>query len=196
MADQTNPSPPDALDTELLFKQARSYLAFGEQMCQFAERFHDNVQNGADWGSVLRQHFDQFKTAIAQSAEDPRVNPDLAQLWTLTLEIWQQTAASLGVATPDGRDADAWRAYRQVQSQYLGMLQQTAREALNLMEQQLSERATAGKTVDSLRELYNLWVDCNERTYGRLLRSDQYSELSGRLFNTLLRCYPRGEAVP
>lgn len=192
MADQTDTAASSSFDAEFLFQQARGYLAFGEQISKFSQQFHDNVQNGADWGAVLRQNFDRFKTAIAESADGPGANPDLARLWTETLDLWQRTAASLGVVAPEGEVTDAWLAYRQVQNQYLDMLRQAAKAALDLMEQQLSERAVAGKTIDSLRELYNLWVDCNEKTYGQMLRGTEYSELSGRLFNALLRCYPQG----
>ena len=62
------------------------------------------------------------------------------------------------------------------------------------MEQRLSERATAGATVESLRELYNLWVECNEETYGRMLRSLDYAMLNGRLLNALVSCHVRGDA--
>jgi hypothetical protein len=41
--------------------------------------------------------------------------------------------------------------------------------------------------------LYNLWVECNEDTYGRMLRSPAYGELNGRLLNALLSCYSRGD---
>ncbi|MCC9004220.1 MAG: hypothetical protein LM549_16575, partial [Candidatus Competibacter sp.] len=119
-----------------------------------------------------------------------------AQLWTQTLDIWQQTVTSLKGVGPRGEETDAWLAHREVQAQYLGLLRQSAGAALDLMEQHLNERAAAGKAIDSLRELYNLWVDCNERTYGRMLRSIEYSEFSGRLFNSLLRCYPKGAIVP
>ena len=64
------------------------------------------------------------------------------------------------------------------------------------MEQRLQGRAAAGQTISSLRELYNLWVECNEETYGHMLHSAEYSELSGRLLNALLVCYPRSEAAP
>lgn len=63
------------------------------------------------------------------------------------------------------------------------------------MEQQLVERASGGQMIENLRELYNLWVDCNEKTYGQMLRGAAYSELSGRLFNTLLACYPKRETT-
>lgn len=197
MSDQTETSAaPKPFDIDSLFQQARSYLAFGEQMSAFSTRFNQQYQEGGDWGAVLRQNFEQFKTAAVGAADDPRVNPELRQLWTQMLELWQQSTASFmggaGSAT-EGGDASAWRSYQEAQNQYLELLRQSARGALDLMEQQLRELASGGKSIDSLRELYNLWVDCNEKTYGQMLRSIDYSELNGRLFNSMLRCYPKGE---
>ncbi|MBK9951122.1 MAG: hypothetical protein IPP10_06245 [Candidatus Competibacteraceae bacterium] len=186
---------PNPFDTEFLIKQARSYLAFGEQMSAFSTQFHDQLQQGGgDWGALLRQHFDQFKTATIEASDDPRANPEMAQLWTQMMELWRQSTASLGLKGPSAEgDTEAWQNYQQVQNHYLDFLRQSAKAALDLMEQQLHERANAGKHIDSLRELYNLWVDCNEKTYGQMLRGIDYSELNGRLFNSLLGCYPKGE---
>jgi hypothetical protein len=191
MAERTDSPDPSGFDIELLLKQARTYLAFGEQLQPLSERFHETLGQDGDWGEALRQPFDQLKTALAGAADDPNGHPDLARLWTVTLDTWRQTAASLGVpaalAPLAGANTEAWRAYQQLQGQYLDRLRQAARDALDLMEQRLGERAAAGVTVESLRELYNLWVECNEDTYGRML-------LNGRLLNALLGCYARGDA--
>lgn len=201
MTEQTFSAEPGTFDVELLLEQARTYLAFGEQARRFAEQYADINSRQADWDAALRPHFDRFKAAVARSTENPNAHPELARLWTLTLESWRQTAASLGVsaiAPSAGQNADAWQAYQQVQSEYLELLRQAATTALDLMEQRLRERAASGSGDDgSLRELFNLWVDCNEETYGRMLRSAEYSELSGRLLNTLLGCRTtRGESKP
>ncbi|MBK8509610.1 MAG: poly(R)-hydroxyalkanoic acid synthase subunit PhaE [Candidatus Competibacter sp.] len=195
MTDQTEtPSAaPNPFDTELLIKQARSYLAFGEQMSAFSSQLHDNLQSGGDWGAVLRQNFDQFKAATIGAAGDASAAPEHGQLWTQMLDLWRQSTSSLGLGAPAGGETEAWQGYLQVQNQYLDLLRQSASSALDLLEQQLHDRAASGKSIDSLRELYNLWVDCNEKTYGQMLRGLDYSELNGRLFNSLLQCYPKGE---
>ncbi|MBS1225436.1 MAG: class poly(R)-hydroxyalkanoic acid synthase subunit PhaE [Proteobacteria bacterium] len=198
MAEQTAPPDSSGFDIELLLKQARTYLAFGEQLQPLSDRLHETLGQDGDWGEALRQHFDQLKAALAQAADDPGSHADLARLWTVSLDTWQQTAASLGVpatlAPLAGANPAAWQAYQKVQGQYLDLLRQAARDALDLMEQRLGERATAGATVESLRELYNLWVECNEETYGRMLRSPEYGALNGCLLNALLGCYTRGDA--
>jgi len=197
MAEQTDSPDPSGFDIELLLKQARTYLAFGEQLQPLSERFHETLGQDGDWGEALRQHFDQLKAALAEAADDPGGHADLARLWTVTLDTWRQTAASLGVpatlAPLAGVNAKAWQAYQSVQGQYLDLLRQSARDALDLMEQRLGERAAAGATVESLRELYNLWVECNEETYGRMLRGPDYGALNGRLLNALLGCHACGD---
>ncbi len=198
MAERTEPSDPSGFDIDLLLKQARTYLAFGEQLQPLSERFHETLGREGDWGEALRQHFAQLKMALAEAADDPGGHPDLARLWTVTLDTWQQAAASLGVPATlsplAGANTVAWQAYQRIQGQYLDLLRQAARDALDLMEQRLGERAAAGTKVESLRELYNLWVECNEDSYGRMLRSPEYGELNGRLLNALLGCYARGDA--
>lgn len=198
MAESSETSTPGSFDVELLLKQARTFLAFGEEIRQCSEQIQETTQGSADGGLALRQHFERFRTAVTAAAGDPGVNPELAQLWTLILDTWQRTIESVGasaVTPPADWSSAAWQAYQRTQGQYLSLLQRTASEALDLMEQRLNESAAAGKSIDSLRELYNLWVDCNEESYGRMLRSVEYSELSGRLLNALLRCYAPGEAL-
>ena len=46
--------------------------------------------------------------------------------------------------------------------------------------------AAQGKEIKSLREIYDLWVECNEKAYAELVYTDEYSELYGRLTNALL----------
>ncbi len=198
MADQTSTTEPGMFDVERLLKQARTYLAFGEQIRQFTEQSPSVGSQPIDWDTALRQHFDRFKAMVARSTADSNIHPDLTRLWTLTLESWQQAASSLGIsaiAPLAGQNADTWQAYQQVQGEYLELLRQSAVAALDLMEQRLHERAASGETSGSLRELFNLWVDCNEETYGRMLRGAEYSELSGRLLNALLGCCARGETA-
>ncbi|MDG4550014.1 MAG: poly(R)-hydroxyalkanoic acid synthase subunit PhaE [Candidatus Contendobacter sp.] len=196
MAERTDPPNPSGFDIELLLKQARTYLAFGEQLQPLSERFHETMGQSGDWSEALRQHFDEFKAALAGAANDPDGHPDLARLWTVTLDTWRQAAAALGVPTTlaplAGANGEAWRTYQKVQDQYLDCLRQAARDALDLMEQRLSERAATGATGESLRELYNLWVECNEQTYGRMLRGPDYGVLIGRLINALLSCRASG----
>ena len=59
-------------------------------------------------------------------------------------------------------------------------------DALEGMRLRILEMSQQGKEMNSLREIYDLWVDCNEKAYAELVYTDEYSELYGRLTNALL----------
>ena len=197
MTQQTSAST--VFDAELALRQARAYLAFGEQVQLATDRLGEIANRETDWSRALQQHFTSFKAAISESAENPALNPELARLWRLTADAWGEMATTSGVAADALPEAwrshpEVWRAYQSAQNDYFQQLRNAALAALDLLEQRLIDLAANGQTVNSLRELYNLWVDCNEETYGRMLRNAAYGELNGRLFNALLRCLAHPEA--
>jgi len=67
MAEHTVPPDSSGFDIELLLKQARTYLAFGEQLQPLSERFYETLGQDGDWGEALRQHFDQLKATLAEA---------------------------------------------------------------------------------------------------------------------------------
>ncbi len=61
-----------------------------------------------------------------------------------------------------------------------------AGETLDRLMQRLLEMAEKGEGVTSLRELYDLWVDCAEEAYARFANSEEYSKLYGKVVNALM----------
>lgn len=179
-------------DVELALRQARTYLAFADQVRTVTDHLGQAAASENCWGDALQQHFAQLKTALAQAAENPELNPELARMWMLTADTWQEAAGTLGIAldqTPGSFPQTAeWSAYQQTQSAYFEQLRAAALRALDLLEQRLKQPAHTAGSINSLRDLYNLWVECNEETYGEMLRSADYAQLNGALFNALLRC--------
>jgi class III poly(R)-hydroxyalkanoic acid synthase PhaE subunit len=76
--------------------------------------------------------------------------------------------------------------YQQVSGEYQTEMSRVGVEALEAMRLRILEMAEQGKKINSLREIYDLWVDCNEKAYAELVYTDEYSELYGRLTNALL----------
>lgn len=50
----------------------------------------------------------------------------------------------------------------------------------------LQSNAKEGKTFESLREIYDQWVEVSEAAYARFVMTREYQELYGRLVNTLI----------
>lgn len=45
----------------------------------------------------------------------------------------------------------------------------------------------AGQKIESLRALYDMWVDASEEAYGEFVMSDEYQVVYGDLVNSLMR---------
>lgn len=59
-------------------------------------------------------------------------------------------------------------------------------ETTRKFQQSLQERASEGKPISSLRELYDQWVEMSEAAYADFVMTQEYQTLYGRLVNSLL----------
>ena len=197
-------------DSELLkrlISQGQGYLMLGEQALHFIATLQEAVQNGKDWRAALKHGIDNIRRNFFEPfrARDEN-HAGLAALWGLPIETWQGISSSLrpfpGDASPAGhplrlsqerqeqrqQDARLWLDYQEVHREYVKLLHRAADRSLDLLHDRLSERMEADEALKSLREIYNLWVNCSEEAYTEIARSPDYSEVKGRLINALMRC--------
>ncbi len=59
-------------------------------------------------------------------------------------------------------------------------------DTLELLSKKVIARAEKGEEIKSLREVYDLWVDCCEETYNEFVFTDEYAEVYGHLVNALM----------
>ena len=85
-----------------------------------------------------------------------------------------------------------WSEYQKTQQEHHNALCGVAVKALETMHERILAMAKIGKKIDSLREIYDLWVDCNEDAYAKLVFSEGYSKLYGRLVNSLMAVKQHG----
>jgi len=69
--------------------------------------------------------------------------------------------------------------------EYNEIMGQVGIQALDGLRDRIVEMSKNGEEITSLRQLYNIWVDCNEEAYASFVFSKEYSELYGNLVNTL-----------
>ena len=55
------------------------------------------------------------------------------------------------------------------------------------MQDKLAERAEPGRQIDSLKALYDLWVDAAEEAYAEIALTDEFREVYGEMVNTQMR---------
>ncbi|MGH8163111.1 MAG: poly(R)-hydroxyalkanoic acid synthase subunit PhaE, partial [Rhodanobacteraceae bacterium] len=62
-----------------------------------------------------------------------------------------------------------------------------SRRGFEVFEDKLSERAEPGRQIDSVRALYDLWVDAAEEAYSEIALSPEFREVYGALVNAQMR---------
>ncbi|HEX7370279.1 MAG TPA: class III poly(R)-hydroxyalkanoic acid synthase subunit PhaE [Rhodanobacteraceae bacterium] len=85
------------------------------------------------------------------------------------------------------RTAKAWLDYQHETNRYNALIARASRRAFEVFEDKLAERAEPGRQIDSVRGLYDLWVDAAEDAYAEVALSPEFREVYGALVNAQMR---------
>lgn len=181
-----------------------------------AQSMQDVVHRWVDLGHAYLHGLAEFSRSQqpdAQSAASARLNEEFLNsmqgAWAganaAGREAAQRLSEALSRMPPLGllrEHTEAWRELAAAQSECQA-LQQALRleltrmqnDALSLLEQRIRERRQSGAPIAAWRELYDLWVECGERTYAQLAHSDTYSKLQAELGNAMVRLRARQQTI-
>lgn len=85
------------------------------------------------------------------------------------------------------KSAVAWVDYQEQMRRYNALLLKAAQRGFELFEGKLAEREQPGRQIESLRALYDLWVDAAEEGYAEIALSTDFREIYGALVNAQMR---------
>ena len=138
----------------------------------------------------FEQPIDLMKSAFSNSSFDPGeildgLNPDLGKLRDQMLSI-----PGLGYsreAQDKSKHAIKLLAnYQENFQEYQSVMLRLNQEALELMRKQIISMPKNGESIDSMRQIYDLWIESNEKVYGDYVYTKEYAELNGRLVNSMM----------
>jgi polyhydroxyalkanoate synthase subunit PhaE len=75
----------------------------------------------------------------------------------------------------------------QASARYQALIQRANQQGMQRLQEKLAEHAEPGRQVDSLKALYDLWVDAAEEAYAEIALSDEFREVYGEMINTQMR---------
>ena len=186
-----------------MMQQGQSFYFMGEQFSKILEGMNAANKQSEDWKNVLNGNFESMKSMFEggnagmqgafTSSPFMMGGFDNEQFKIADMTSSIDKLLSVPGFGPD-REAQAQmqkgikllNEYQQVSGEYQTEISRVGVEALEAMRLRILEMAEQGKEINSLREIYDLWVDCNEKAYAELVYTDEYSELYGRLTNALL----------
>jgi len=85
------------------------------------------------------------------------------------------------------KSAIAWIDYQQHMARYNALMIKASQRGFELFEGKLLEREQPGRQIDSMRALYDLWVDAAEEGYAQIALSSEFREVYGAMVNAQMR---------
>jgi len=79
--------------------------------------------------------------------------------------------------------AAAMQKYAQISARYQGLLQKVNAQGIAKLQEMLGQHGEPGKQVESLKALYDLWVDAMEAAYAEMALSQEFRDVFGEMVN-------------
>ncbi|WP_323135338.1 poly(R)-hydroxyalkanoic acid synthase subunit PhaE, partial [Dyella silvatica] len=179
---------PAAPSDDLLARSMAGLKSYTEWLQGVAS---SGLGQGGDW---QRQLQDMFGGAGGQPFAQAFAGIDTlgAQGFAQSWQSWLQAAQSGGLGGMPGMSpmpafgytreqqmqqqalAAAMREYLETQGRYQALIQRANTEGLERLQNQLSQLAERGQQLDSLKALYDQWIDASEAAYAEIALSDEF----------------------
>ncbi|MHB1273842.1 MAG: poly(R)-hydroxyalkanoic acid synthase subunit PhaE [Rhodanobacter sp.] len=75
----------------------------------------------------------------------------------------------------------------QASARYQSLIQRANAQGMERLQDKLALHAEPGRQIDSLKALYDLWVDAAEEAYAEIALSDEFREVYGEMVNSQMR---------
>ncbi|MEM7027077.1 MAG: poly(R)-hydroxyalkanoic acid synthase subunit PhaE [Pseudomonadota bacterium] len=79
-----------------------------------------------------------------------------------------------------------WAEYQDNYQEFNKVMSGLNNDAMDLMRKRLMKMHKDGEAIESVRQVYHIWVDSNEKVYSDFVFTEEYAELNARLVNSLM----------
>ena len=191
---------------ERVLASAKSFTAFAQSMIAAATAgSHGAMPN---WTDALRNGFNMpggsasmFANPVAQalreiSGQGAKGFEQMMESFKPYLDPMREAKTWLGVPAFGflrehqehyQKMAVALIDYQEQTSRYNALIMKSSQRGFELFESKLAAREEPGRQIDSLRALYDLWVDAAEEAYAEIALSPEFREIYGALVNAQMR---------
>jgi polyhydroxyalkanoate synthase subunit PhaE len=195
------PAPTPPAD-DFLTRSLASLQAYGSWLQQAAG---GGLGQFGNWQqpTVVQPFLAAFNQPFAQTVAglDSASAFGLDHQWRSWLQAMQRSGmgglsmpsqmAAFGITREMQLDQQAMTAainhYAQINARYQTLLQQVNAQGIERLQDMLKEHVEPGKQIESLKALYDLWVDAMEDAYSKMALSDEYRDVFGALVNAQMQ---------
>ena len=155
--------------------------------------FMDQNASRFSWSSLIDQCEQPYELLKNTFADNPLFS---SQGFTEFSPEWQKlrenflTMPGLGYSRESQEKLQKamrlWATYQDNYHEFQTVMSGLNHEALNLMRKKLIKMHKKGEQVESMRQIYSIWVASNEKVYSDFVFTEEYSELNAKLVNSLM----------
>lgn len=157
-----------------------------------------------DWRQQLQQMFGNGGQPFSQAFAG--IDSAGAEGFSKQWQAWMQAARNPGLAGMPGafETMPAFGQHREQQAQqqalatammesmqasarYQALIQRASNQGMERLQEKLARHAEPGRQIDSMKGLYDLWVDASEEAYAEIALSDEFRDAYGDMVNTQMR---------
>lgn len=185
---------------ERMNAQAGDWLGRMQDLAQsFAKKQASPAEVAKAWQDMLAPAgSNPFASMLEQSgAPGAEAMDHWTKQATPMLEAWQgQISALFNMPAfgPQREQQERWQSlmkarldYQQAMAAYAALLLQSGQRAFKVFEGKLAERSEPGRQIDSVRGLFDLWIDAAEEAWGEVALSPEYRRVYGEMVNAQMR---------
>ena len=197
------PPPPQATGSDTLERTLAGLKGYFDWM-QSAASSGVTSRPSNDWQQQLQQMFGGQAQPFAQAFGG--IDSAGAQSFARQWQSWSQAAQRSGFGDMPGANGPtpafgmdreqqmqqqelgvAMLASMQASAKYQELIQRANTQGMQRLQEKLAQHATPGRQVDSLKGLYDLWVDASEEAYAGIALSTEFRDAYGEMVNTQMR---------
>ena len=194
------PSTPTQ-GSDFLARSLASLQAYGTWLQQAAGAGINPMMSNWQQPTVMQPFLAAFNQPFAQTVAgiDSASAFGLDHQWQSWLQAMQRAGmtgmpnqvATFGITREMQLDQQtllaAMNEYAQINARYQALLQKVNTDGIARLQDMLAAHAEPGQQIQSLKALYDLWVDAMEEAYSQMALSDEYREVFGELVNAQMR---------
>ncbi|MFK5984314.1 MAG: DUF2730 family protein [Pseudomonadota bacterium] len=205
------------LSTESLNIELQQILekmhAQGKIFFQLGDNFAKKFSSTEDWSKILDKTFEQIQQKNKFNTQD--IEQQFKSFWQSPQQSWQKIVDEMQLpfknknngennhyeqlfAMPgcsyDSEDEannkllmQAIIAYQQAFLAYSHFFADFSQATMTTMKQKVKNLLGEDKSINSLHDLYNLWVNACEEVYAGYVTSSEYAKLHGDMVNSLMK---------
>jgi hypothetical protein len=161
-------------------------------------------QPGADWQTLLKAWAGSGNQPFTQAFNG--IDNAAAQGFVQQWQAWLQSVQAGGFAMPGAANGPvpafglhreqlmqqqelvaAIQAALEANASYQELIQRANAQGLERLQARLAQRDAASPPIESLKALYDLWVDAAEEAYAEIALSDEFRAAYGAMVNAQMR---------